>query len=166
MSLMPAGQLLPAPFYIAPCTPCSFRIVIDYCVNANTVQEVLCMHDRAPLWGTQHKPQRAQLRDPRVCLCRHAVCRPRLPLAAPSESCSAPYGRKEILFAADTLYAAFWEALDGLGLGWSFAEGAADRHSWTGLVMRLLAVGISIGGTLITALLLGLTSGEPAPLQT
>eukprot|EP00891_Asterochloris_glomerata_P008880 jgi/Astpho2/8880/Aster-05510 len=60
--------------------------------------------------------------------------------------------------SSDTLYAAFWEALDGLGLGWSFAEGAADRQSWTGLIMRLLAVGISIGGTLITALLLGLTS--------
>ena len=71
-----------------------------------------------------------------------------------------------ILFVADTLYAAFWEALDGLGLGWSFAEGAADRHSWTGLMMRLLALGISIGGTLITALLLGLTSGKPTHLHT
>ena len=69
------------------------------------------------------------------------------------------------MLVADTLYAAFWEALDGLGLGWSFAEGAADRQSWTGLIMRLLAVGISIGGTLITALLLGLTSGKPPHLH-
>ena len=123
------------------------------------------MRSKARLLEQQHKSEQCNSVN-LLCACADML------YAAPSCLLLLPVGvvlqhmtGKEFLFVADTLYAAFWEALDGLGLGWSFAEGAADRHSWTGLVMRLLAVGISIGGTLITALLLGLTSGKPAHLH-
>ena len=60
---------------------------------------------------------------------------------------------------ADSIYTALWEAFDGLGLNWRFAEAAASKQSWAACLTRILAVCISIGGSLVTALLLGLTSG-------
>ena len=60
---------------------------------------------------------------------------------------------------ADSIYTALWEAFDGLGLNWRFAEAAASKQSWAACLTRVLAVCISIGGSLVTALLLGLTSG-------
>ncbi len=60
---------------------------------------------------------------------------------------------------ADSIYTSLWEAFDGLGLNWRFAEAAASKQSWAACLTRILAVCISIGGSLVTALLLGLTSG-------
>eukprot|EP00891_Asterochloris_glomerata_P004670 jgi/Astpho2/4670/gw1.00067.35.1_t len=58
----------------------------------------------------------------------------------------------------DSIYTSLWEAFDGLGLNWRFAEAAASKQSWAACLTRILAVCISIGGSLVTALLLGLTS--------
>jgi hypothetical protein len=53
-----------------------------------------------------------------------------------------------------------WQAVAGAGFDWKFSEEAVDG----GIMMRMMSMMVSIGGMLITALLLGIVSGGPSPL--
>ncbi|KAK9868350.1 hypothetical protein WJX84_002514 [Apatococcus fuscideae] len=55
----------------------------------------------------------------------------------------------------DSLYDSFWQAIQGVGIDWTFAEGDGPGSR---LLVRLMAVGVSVGGMLITALMLGIVS--------
>lgn len=48
------------------------------------------------------------------------------------------------------------QAVAGVGFDWKFSEEAVGG----GFLMRVMSVGVSIGGMLITALLLGIVSGN------
>ena len=47
-----------------------------------------------------------------------------------------------------------------MGINWSFAESEADADSAGSLAVRVCACLVSIGGMLVTALMLGIVSGE------
>ncbi len=49
------------------------------------------------------------------------------------------------------------QAIQGVGIDWTFAEGDGPGSR---LLVRLMAVGVSVGGMLITALMLGIVSGD------
>ncbi|KAK9820268.1 hypothetical protein WJX72_008313 [[Myrmecia] bisecta] len=62
------------------------------------------------------------------------------------------------LYAASgvSLHDAFWQAVAGAGIDWTFADGDDDKGP--SFLARLMAVGVSTGGMLITALMLGIVS--------
>ncbi|KAK9813412.1 hypothetical protein WJX73_006994 [Symbiochloris irregularis] len=64
------------------------------------------------------------------------------------------------LYAASgqPLHEAFWEAIAGAGFDWKFSEVAVVGVGLSGFLMRAMSVAVSIGGMLITALLLGIVS--------
>lgn len=51
------------------------------------------------------------------------------------------------------------QALKGVGIDWTFAAEGEDEAGATGVLTRLTAVGVSVGGMLVTALMLGIVSG-------
>ena len=51
------------------------------------------------------------------------------------------------------------QAVAGAGFDWKFSEDAV----FGGFMMRFMSLGVSLGGMLITALLLGIVSGEGPP---
>jgi len=58
-----------------------------------------------------------------------------------------------------SLYEAFWSAIAGVGIDWTFSQ---DFHTDKGIALmlsRVVSVLISLGGLLVTALLLGIISG-------
>ncbi|KAK9828547.1 hypothetical protein WJX72_000707 [[Myrmecia] bisecta] len=57
-----------------------------------------------------------------------------------------------------TLHDAFWQAIEGVGIAWTFANGAEDATGATGFLMRCVAVLVSVGGMMVTALMLGIVS--------
>lgn len=60
-----------------------------------------------------------------------------------------------------SMYDAFWAAVEGVGINWSFYdEDGADAADggYASLRMRLMALVVSIGGTMVTAMTLGLVS--------
>ena len=52
------------------------------------------------------------------------------------------------------------QAIEGVGINWSFAESEADADAVNSLPVRVCACLVSIGGMLVTALMLGIVSGE------
>lgn len=54
------------------------------------------------------------------------------------------------------------QAIAGAGFDWKFSEVAVLGLGLSGFFMRSMSVVVSIGGMLITALLLGIVSGEQA----
>ncbi len=57
----------------------------------------------------------------------------------------------------ESMYSALWLALAGSGLDWTFNE-RAQEGTWDALVRRSVSLVVSIGGLLVTALLLSLVS--------
>ncbi|CAL5222099.1 g4408 [Coccomyxa viridis] len=55
----------------------------------------------------------------------------------------------------ESLYDAFWQAIHGVGIDWTFAGEAVE---YGGFLVRGTAVLVSLGGMLVTALMLGLVS--------
>ena len=58
----------------------------------------------------------------------------------------------------ESLYSAFWMAVAGSGLDWTFTD-SAHEGTWGALAVRLVSLLVSVGGMLVTALLLGIISG-------
>lgn len=58
------------------------------------------------------------------------------------------------------LYDSLWGALAGVGIDWTFAEYAGERPGFTGILTRVVATIISVGGLVVTALMLSIVSGE------
>ena len=54
------------------------------------------------------------------------------------------------------------QAIQGVGIDWTFADEGEEGGHATRLFVRLMAVGVSLGGMLITALMLGIVSGDAA----
>ena len=52
------------------------------------------------------------------------------------------------------------QAIEGVGINWSFAESEADADGASSLAVRVCACLVSIGGMLVTALMLGIVSGK------
>ncbi|MEW5303229.1 MAG: hypothetical protein WDW36_005938 [Sanguina aurantia] len=59
-----------------------------------------------------------------------------------------------------SLYDTFWTAVAGAGLDWTFSDTAVkdDASAFSAFMVRLVALLVSVGGMLITALLLGIVS--------
>lgn len=57
----------------------------------------------------------------------------------------------------DSIYSAFWLAVAGSGLDWTFSDKALEG-GWNALMVRGVSLMVSVGGMLVTALLLGLVS--------
>ncbi|GAX81504.1 hypothetical protein CEUSTIGMA_g8932.t1 [Chlamydomonas eustigma] len=57
----------------------------------------------------------------------------------------------------DSIYSSFWLAMAGSGLDWTFNDRAIEE-SWRALAVRIVSLTVSIGGMLVTALLLSLVS--------
>ncbi|BDA49994.1 Ion channel DMI1 [Coccomyxa sp. Obi] len=55
----------------------------------------------------------------------------------------------------ESLYDAFWQAIHGVGIDWTFAGEAVE---YGGFLVRATAVFVSLGGMLVTALMLGIVS--------
>ena len=55
------------------------------------------------------------------------------------------------------------QAIQGVGIDWTFADESEQDSPFFRMLVRLMAVGISIGGMLITALMLGIVSGDAIP---
>ena len=51
------------------------------------------------------------------------------------------------------------QAIQGVGIDWTFADEGEGEGPGSRLLVRLMAVGVSVGGMLITALMLGIISG-------
>ena len=52
------------------------------------------------------------------------------------------------------------QAIAGAGFDWKFSEAAVLGSGLSGVLIRGMSVVVAIGGMLITALLLGIVSGE------
>ena len=52
------------------------------------------------------------------------------------------------------------QAIEGVGINWSFAAGEADEQAVHTLPVRVCACLVSIGGMLVTALMLSIVSGK------
>ena len=59
-----------------------------------------------------------------------------------------------------SLYEAFWGSLAGVGIDWTFSEGFSASSGLLSIIGRLVSMMISLGGLLVTALLLGIVSGD------
>lgn len=55
------------------------------------------------------------------------------------------------------MYNALWLAVAGSGLDWTFSDRALEG-GWDALLVRGVSLSVSVGGMLVTALLLGLVS--------
>ncbi|GMH39161.1 hypothetical protein BSKO_07059 [Bryopsis sp. KO-2023] len=68
-------------------------------------------------------------------------------------------GGVAIFSVSDTsLYNALWEALAGVGIDWTFSEEAGSGRGFSGVATRVVATIVSLGGLLVTALMLGIVS--------
>lgn len=65
------------------------------------------------------------------------------------------------LFAASnaSLYEALWSSLAGVGIDWTFSQDFSTSTGVLSVVSRFVSMMISLGGLLVTALLLGIVSG-------
>lgn len=57
------------------------------------------------------------------------------------------------------LYNAIWEALAGVGIDWTFSAEATSGVGFGAVAARVVATVVSLGGLLVTALMLGIVSG-------
>lgn len=62
----------------------------------------------------------------------------------------------------ETLKIGWVKAIHGVGIDWTFAGEAVE---YGGFLVRATAVFVSLGGMLVTALMLGIVSGENLHLQ-
>lgn len=70
------------------------------------------------------------------------------------------FGGVAIYVVSDTpLYNAVWEALAGVGIDWTFSDQATSGAGLGGVAARVVATIVSLGGLLVTALMLGIVSG-------
>lgn len=58
-----------------------------------------------------------------------------------------------------TLYDALWGSLAGVGIDWTFSDGFNTTTGISSIIGRIVSMMISLGGLLVTALLLGIVSG-------
>lgn len=52
------------------------------------------------------------------------------------------------------------QSIAGVGIDWTFVDGSTEKGGLQGFIMKAVGVAVSIGGMLVTALMLGLVSGK------
>lgn len=70
------------------------------------------------------------------------------------------FGGLAIYSVSETpLYDAIWESLAGVGIDWTFSDEATSGEGYGAVAARVVATVVSLGGLLVTALMLGIVSG-------